>query len=66
MLLRDYIIKHGVAHCAEKFGVKERTVNAYKRGERMPKHDIALCIVDATDNVVTYAECYGLPVENAA
>jgi len=59
MDLKSYIKKKGVDECAEMFGVTPRAITAYLRGERKPRHEIALRIVESTKGRVSYAECYG-------
>ena len=49
MTLKQYIQKHGDATCANLFNVKQRTVRAWRLGERHPYHKKALEIVTLTN-----------------
>lgn len=61
MTLREYILKFGVDHCAILFGVKPRTIDSWKRGERYPRPEKAHEIVSKTEGKVTIEGCYTYP-----
>lgn len=58
MKLSTYIAEIGDTGAAVLFGVKERTVASWRRGERQPRVEQAQKIVKATKGKVTFAECY--------
>lgn len=58
MTLPDYIRNHGDARCAELFGVKERTVASWRRGENFPRATKAMEIVSVTNGEVTMEGIY--------
>lgn len=57
MRLPDYIKLIGDAKAASLWGVKERTVASWRRGERVPRREQAAKIV--TSSPVSYADIYG-------
>jgi hypothetical protein len=56
--LAEFIRKHGDAHCATLFGVKERTVASWRRGENFPRTAKAPQIVERTGGAVTIEGIY--------
>lgn len=57
MDLKPYLEKMGDSKAAELFGVKKRTVAAWRRGERHPKRSHAEIIVKRSP--VTFEGIYG-------
>lgn len=66
MKLSDYIKTQGDAVCAARFGVKERTVAGWRRGEMYPRTAKAHEIVAATNGEVSFAEIYIEPLQRKA
>lgn len=73
MTLTDLLIELGDSAAAELFGVKVRTIQSWRRGERYPRPEQAWVIVARSEGRVDYAGIYGPstpaanePVEAAA
>lgn len=58
MTLKDFIESLGPNEAARLFGVKRRTVDSWRRGERAPRPAKAKEIVNLTGGVVTLSDCY--------
>lgn len=58
MDLRDYIEKHGIPACSEKWGVSARRVKSYRYGERQPKPRLAKVMVEMSGGELSLAEIY--------
>lgn len=65
MKLPEYIALVGDDAAAKLFGVKSRTVSAWRRGERRPSRRLMTVIVSATDGRITAADLLD-PDEEAA
>lgn len=65
MKLKNYVGKIGDSEAAVLFGVKERTTASWRRGERLPRPDMALRIVKATGGEVSFCECFDISIEEA-
>lgn len=57
--LPDFIARLGDEKAAELFGVKLRTVQSWRRRERMPRAEQARRIICAADGEVSYAGIFG-------
>jgi len=55
MTLSEYMDKHGMTDqkMSEAIGVSRSAVTQYRLGSRMPRPEIMLKLVDATDNKVS-------------
>lgn len=49
MTLQKYIERYGDAVCSEKWGIKLRTVAAYRRRERFPSRRVAIFLIENSD-----------------
>lgn len=58
--LATYISEHGEEACAKQWGVKPRTVAAYRRGERGPTRQRAMRMVEASNNQLSLEAIFGL------
>ena len=58
MTLVEYIEKHGDAHCAVLFRVKERTVASWRRQENFPRVKKAQEIVERTGGQIKMDAIY--------
>ncbi len=58
MLLKDYLKKVGDEQAAQVLGVKQRTVQAWRLGQRLPRTKAARQIVERTGGAVTLDEIY--------
>lgn len=56
--LPEFIRKHGDAHCAGLFRVKERTVASWRRGENYPRAAKSREIVERTGGKVSMEGIY--------
>lgn len=61
MDLPTYIEAHGDTESARLFGVKERTVASWRRGERWPHPNKAREIETATKGRVSFSEIFSTP-----
>lgn len=59
MNLSEYITRVGDPKAAELFGVSERTAMSWRLGERRPRPQKAMEIVERTEGEVSYAGCFG-------
>jgi len=64
--LAEYILRIGDEAAAELFGVKPRTVAAWRRGERIPRPAQAKRIVAAARGELSYESIYRSPQARAA
>lgn len=60
MCFTQYIAEHGDAECAERWGVKARTVASWRRRERLPRPEQARVIVAETRGQVSMEDIYSL------
>jgi len=58
---RQYIHDHGDARCAAIWGVKERTVADWRRGQHLPHTRTALRLVEISGSAFTVADIYSAP-----
>lgn len=58
MTLQSFIRKVGDQQASELFGVSERTAASWRRGERFPRTEKAHEIVKASNNEISFSECY--------
>ena len=58
MDLSTYIEKHGIEHCADRWGVSVRAVRAYRYGERRPRFDQARKIVERSGGDLSFETIY--------
>ena len=58
MRLSDYITQHGDSECSKRFGVKERTVASWRRGERTPRPAQARKIISGSGGDVSMSDIY--------
>lgn len=63
MRLDDWLKQRGVSEAAfgRQIGVKQQSVNRYRKHENIPDRDIMARIVDATGGEVLPNDFYGLP-----
>lgn len=60
MKLTTYIEQIGDAEAAKRFGVKLRTVQSWRRGERRPRPTQIPAIIEGSDGKVTVSGIYGV------
>lgn len=58
MTLIEYIKSVGDSTAADFFGVEERTVASWRRGERCPRTDTAKKIVKSLNGLLSLDDCY--------
>lgn len=63
MTLVEYIRKHGDAFCAQKFGVKERTIASWRRGENFPRAKKAVEIIAETGGELTMDGIFAVGID---
>jgi len=66
MTLSEFIDRHGDSECASKWGISERAVASWRRGERTPRPDQAKRIIAASGGVLSWDAIYGSPYPEAA
>ncbi len=65
MKLNEYLIKTGDEPVAQALCVKVRTVASWRRGERIPRPEQALRLVDFAGGELTLADIYAAQSEAA-